>query len=65
MANPTERHGWFSGTTLRAASAALALAVVLVSAVITTQVAQAQTLTTLQSFDLTDANPYAGLVQVI
>jgi uncharacterized repeat protein (TIGR03803 family) len=40
------------------------LAVVLVSAAITAQVAQAQTLTTLHSFDGTDGgNPYAGLVQ--
>jgi uncharacterized repeat protein (TIGR03803 family) len=42
----------------------LIIAVVLVSAVITTQVAQAQTLTTRFSFDVTDGySPYAGLVQ--
>jgi uncharacterized repeat protein (TIGR03803 family) len=49
---------------LAAASAALALAVVLVLAVITTRPAQAQTFTTLFSFDYTNGeNPYAGLVQ--
>jgi uncharacterized repeat protein (TIGR03803 family) len=50
---------------LTAASAALALAAVLLPAVITTQSAQAQTFTTLHSFDGTDGeNPYyAGLVQ--
>jgi len=48
-----------------AASAALALAVVLLSAVTTTQVAQAQTFTTLVSFDNTNgANPYyTSLIQ--
>jgi len=72
MTNPPQPHGWLSGTTLRAAGAALALAM-LVPAVLatgsaqaqtTTQVAQAQTFTTLHSFDYTDgANPYAALVQ--
>jgi uncharacterized repeat protein (TIGR03803 family) len=49
---------------LPAASAALALAAVLVSAVITTRSAQAQTFTTLYSFDSTHGQqPYAGLIQ--
>src|SRR5271170_4526449 len=42
----------------------LPLAAMLVSAIITTQAAQAQTFKTLFSFDVTDgSNPYAGLVQ--
>ena len=53
-----------SNIRLGTASAALALAVVLLSAVITTQVAQAQTFSTLHSFDGTDgADPIGGLVQ--
>jgi len=57
-------HGWLSGTALRGASVALALATMLVPAFITTQSAQAQTVTILHSFDNTDGSlPYAGLVQ--
>jgi len=68
MTNPAQHHGWLSGTTLRAASATLALAAVLVSAVIAAQVAQAQSLTTLYSFcsqgGCTDGTyPNGGLVQ--
>jgi len=62
MTNPTQHRSWILGIRGRATGAALALAVVLVSAAITAQVAQAQTLTTLHSFDGTDGgNPYAGL----
>jgi hypothetical protein len=39
MTNPMQHHGWLSRTTLRAASAALALAVVLVPAVLATGLA--------------------------
>jgi uncharacterized repeat protein (TIGR03803 family) len=64
MTNQRQPEGWLSGATLGVASAALALAVMLVSAAITTQVAQAQTLTTLHSFDGTDGvRPTARLVQ--
>jgi uncharacterized repeat protein (TIGR03803 family) len=50
MNNLTQHRSWIPGMRGRAAGAALALAVVLVSAVITTQVAQAQTFNTLYSF---------------
>jgi len=65
MKNPPQHRNWLSRMRLPLASAALVLAVVLVSAVITTQSAQAQTFTTLHSFDGTDgANPeYMSLVQ--
>jgi uncharacterized repeat protein (TIGR03803 family) len=58
------RWNWISKIRLAGTSAALVFAAVLVSAVITSQLAQAQTFTTLHSFDRTDgANPTAGLVQ--
>jgi len=61
MTNPTQHRSWILGIRGRATGAALALAVVLVSAAITAQVAQAQTLTTLHSFDGTDGgNPTRG-----
>ena len=63
MKNPLQPRNWLSGMRLPAVSAALALAAVLVSTVITTSVAQAQTLKVLHSFDGADgANPNA-LVQ--
>ena len=64
MKNTLQDRNWISRMRLTAASAALALAVVLVSAVITTQPAQAQTYTVLASFDGTNGNyPLAPLVQ--
>jgi uncharacterized repeat protein (TIGR03803 family) len=64
MKKTAQHRNWISRMRLPAASAALALAVVLATAVITTQSARAQTFTTLHSFDGTDGeNPEAGLVQ--
>ena len=64
MKNTLQRRNWISRMRLPAASAALALAVVLATAVITTQSAQAQTFTTLHSFDGADGGyALAPLVQ--
>jgi uncharacterized repeat protein (TIGR03803 family) len=64
MKNTLQHQNWISRMRLPAASAALALAALLVLAVITTQSAQAQTLTTLHSFDDTrGSDPWGGLVQ--
>jgi len=64
MKNPSQHWNWISGLRLPAASAALVLAAVLVPAVITTQSAQAQTFTELNSFNMTDGfGPVAALVQ--
>src|ERR1039458_6384026 len=65
MKKTPQYRNWISRMLLPVASAALALAAMLLPAVITTQSAQAQTFTTLHSFDGTDGeNPYyAGLVQ--
>ncbi len=64
MKNPSQHRNWISRMYWPAVSATLASAVVLVLAVITAPSAQAQTYTTLYSFDGTDgANPQAGLVQ--
>ena len=65
MRNTLQHRNWISRMPLRVASAALALAAVLVSGVITTQPALAQTFTSLVSFDFTNgANPYnTSLVQ--
>src|ERR1700685_21469 len=64
MKNTTHQRNWISRMSGAGASAALALAAVLALAVIATQSAQAQTFTTLHSFDGTDGTtPYAALVQ--
>ena len=68
MANSPQHRDWISTMNRLAVSAALALAVVLVSAVVTTEVAQAQTLTTLYSFCAQSGckdgdGPWSGLVQ--
>jgi uncharacterized repeat protein (TIGR03803 family) len=64
MKNTRQHRNWISRMYLPAASAALALAALLVPAAVTTQSAEAQTLTTLASFDGTNgANPQAPLVQ--
>jgi len=64
MRSSMQHHGWFSRAALRAVSAGLASATMLVPAFITTQSAQAQTVTILHSFNNTDgSDPYAGLVQ--
>src|SRR5208283_5109939 len=64
MNNPTQHGSWILGIHGRVAGAALALAIMLVPAFLTAESAQAQTLTTLHSFDGTDgASPYAALVQ--
>jgi uncharacterized repeat protein (TIGR03803 family) len=64
MTNPMQHHGWRPVTSLRAATAPLVLAFLLASAVITTQVAYAQTFITLHSFFGGDGdNPNAGLIQ--
>jgi len=60
----TSQKKWISWIRLAGTSAMWALATVILSAVITTQSAQAQTFTTLQSFDFTDGSgSYASLVQ--
>ncbi len=64
MKNTLQHRNWISRMRLAATSAALALAVVLVPAVIATPSAQAQTFTTLASFDGTDGSySLAPLVQ--
>ena len=64
MKNRREQRNWISRMLLGRAGTVLARAIVLVSAVITVQLAQAQTFTTLHEFDGTDgSNPYAGLIQ--
>jgi uncharacterized repeat protein (TIGR03803 family) len=65
MADPKQRRGWISGVGMKAESAALMLAVVLVLGVVTIPSAQAQTFTLLYNFtDGPDgAYPYAGLVR--
>jgi|SRR5450631_624949 len=64
MKTTPQHRNWISRVCLTAASAALALAAVLVLAVITTQPAQAQDFTTLFSFNFTDGSEgVATLVQ--
>jgi uncharacterized repeat protein (TIGR03803 family) len=64
MNNPSHHRSWILGIRGRAAGTALALAIMLVPTVLATRSAQAQTYTTLHSFDNTDGSePYAGLVQ--
>jgi uncharacterized repeat protein (TIGR03803 family) len=64
MTNTPQYQSWISRMRLPAASSALALATVLLSVVVTIQSTQAQTLTVLDSFDLTDGSrPYAAMVQ--
>ena len=64
MKDRREQRNWISRMLLGRAGTVLARAIVLVSAVITVQLAQAQTFTTLHEFDGTDgSNPYAGLIQ--
>ena len=64
MKNKRQHGIWISRMLLGGAGTVLTLAAVLVLAVITVQLAQAQTFTTLHEFDGTDgSNPYAGLVQ--
>ena len=64
MDNITQHHYWISRMPAVAASTALAFSGVLMLAAITTQSAQAQTFTTLASFDGTNGSaPYAPLVQ--
>jgi len=63
MSNPVQYANWISRTCLRAASAALTLAVVLALGVVATRSAQAQTFTVLHNFtgSKDGGNPYAGL----
>src|SRR5208282_3055745 len=64
MKNTPQQRNRLSRMRLSAARAVLGLALVLVSAVTTTQSAQAQTFTTLHSFDNTDGkSDIEGLVQ--
>jgi uncharacterized repeat protein (TIGR03803 family) len=64
MKNTQPSRNWISRMRPAGSTAALALAIMLVSVVITTQPAQAQTFTTLQSFDFTDGSgSYAALAQ--
>ncbi len=64
MNKPTQHRSWILGICRRVASAAVAFVAVLAPAVITARRAQAQTFTTVKSFDYTDgAYPIAGLMQ--
>ncbi len=65
MSNPVQYANWISRTCLRAASAALTLAVVLALGVVATRSAQAQTFTDLYNFTGSSdgGNPWAGVVQ--
>jgi|SRR5580704_4977384 uncharacterized repeat protein (TIGR03803 family) len=66
MKNTRQQGNWISRMRLVGTCSALAFVAVLALAVITTESAQAQTFTSLASFNGTDgANPYAGVVQAI
>src|SRR5271165_1096627 len=63
MANPRQHRNWILGNRLRAATAPLALAIVLVLTPVVTQSAQAQTFNVIHNFTggQDGANPLAGL----
>jgi hypothetical protein len=64
MKDTQQHRNWISGMRLPSAGALLVLVIVLLSALGTTQPAQAQTLAILEIFDNSDgAYRYAGLVQ--
>jgi uncharacterized repeat protein (TIGR03803 family) len=64
MNNTQQQRKWISRTCLAAGRAVLALAMVLVSAIVTTPSAQAQTVTTLHAFDGADGEtPLAAMIQ--